>query len=122
MRWAPGFKRFRPLAQKVHGLLAIVLIAFAAPGLAADYAGPLFDTHLHYNEEAWNGNTGPHSPGDVLARMKRNGVKAIVANSRPNDGTKSLAAMPETRQAGVTVVPFIRLYRNRASQRLSSLE
>lgn len=46
--------------------------------------------------------------------MKRNGVKAIVANSRPNDGTKSLAAMPETRKAGVTVVPFIRLYRNRA--------
>jgi hypothetical protein len=82
--------------------------------LAADYAGPLFDTHLHYNEEAWNGNTGPHSPADVLARMKRNGVKAIVANSRPNDGTKSLAAMAETRQAGVTVVPFIRLYRNRA--------
>lgn len=84
------------------------------PGFAADYAGPLFDTHLHYNEEAWNGNSGPHSPADVLARMQRNGVKAIVANSRPNDGTKSLAAMPETRKAGVTVVPFIRLYRNRA--------
>src|SRR3954467_11776934 len=93
---------------------ALVLAACAAPGFAADYAGPLFDTHLHYNEEAWNGNTGPHSPADVLARMKRNGVKAIVANSRPNDGTKSLAAMPQTRQAGVTVVPFIRLYRNRA--------
>jgi hypothetical protein len=88
--------------------------ACAAPGFAADYAGPLFDTHLHYNEEAWNGNSGPHSPADVLARMQRNGVKAIVANSRPNDGTKSLAAMPETRKAGVTVVPFIRLYRNRA--------
>jgi predicted TIM-barrel fold metal-dependent hydrolase len=88
--------------------------ACAAPGFAADYAGPLFDTHLHYNEEAWNGNSGPHSPADVLARMQRNGVKAIVANSRPNDGTKSLAAMAETRKAGVTVVPFIRLYRNRA--------
>ena len=93
---------------------AIVLAALAAPGFAADYAGPLFDAHLHYNEEAWNGNSGPHSPADVLARMQRNGVKAIVANSRPNDGTKSLAAMPETRKAGVTVVPFIRLYRNRA--------
>jgi len=114
MRCAPGFKRFRPLAKLMHGLVAIVLIAVAAPALAADYAGPLFDTHLHYNEEAWNGNAGPHSPADVLARMKRNGVKAIAANSRPNDGTKSLAAMPETRQAGVTVVPFIRLYRNRA--------
>jgi len=93
---------------------ALILAACATPGLAADYAGPLFDTHLHYNEEAWNGNSGPHSPADVLARMQRNGVKAIVANSRPNDGTKSLAAMAETRKAGVTVVPFIRLYRNRA--------
>lgn len=93
---------------------AMVLAACAVPGFAADYAGPLFDAHLHYNEEAWNGNSGPHSPADVLARMQRNGVKAIVANSRPNDGTKSLAAMPETRKAGVAVVPFIRLYRNRA--------
>lgn len=93
---------------------ALILAACAAPGFAADYAGPLFDTHLHYNEEAWNGNSGPHSPADVLARMQRNGVKAIVANSRPNDGTKSLAAMAETRKAGITVVPFIRLYRNRA--------
>jgi hypothetical protein len=46
--------------------------------------------------------------------MQRNGVRAIIANSRPNDGTRSLAQAPETRQAGVTVVPFVRLYRNRA--------
>ncbi|HQD16720.1 MAG TPA: amidohydrolase, partial [Ottowia sp.] len=83
--------------------------------MAADYTGPLFDAHLHYNEEAWNGRTGPHPLADVLSRMKRSGVKAIVANSRPNDGTRALAeARAETRAAGVTVVPFIRLYRNRA--------
>ncbi|WP_431289390.1 amidohydrolase family protein [Roseateles chitinivorans] len=81
---------------------------------AADYAGPIFDAHLHYNEEAWNGREGPHPPSDVLARMKRSGVKAILSNSRPNDGTRTLAALPQTRAAGVTVVPFIRLYRNRA--------
>jgi hypothetical protein len=52
----------------------------------------LLDAHLHYNEEAWNGQVGPHPPGDVLARMQRNGVKAMVANSRPNDGTRALAA------------------------------
>ena len=46
--------------------------------------------------------------------MQRNGVHAIVANSRPNDGTQALAASPLTREAGVTVVPFVRLYRNRA--------
>jgi hypothetical protein len=81
---------------------------------AADYAGPLFDAHLHYNDEAWSGNGAMHTPADVLARMQKSGVRAIVANSRPNDGTKSLASLPQTRQAGVTVVPFIRLYRNRA--------
>jgi hypothetical protein len=84
------------------------------PAVAADYGGPLLDAHLHYNEEAWNGQAGPHPLPDVLARMKRNGVRAVVANSRPNDGTLALASSPLTRQAGVTVVPFVRLYRNRA--------
>ena len=95
-------------------LVAIKLVAFGAFAQAADYSGPLFDAHLHYNEEAWNGQAGPHPVADVLARMQRNGVRAIVANSRPNDGTQALSASPLTRQAGVTVVPFIRLYRNRA--------
>jgi hypothetical protein len=82
---------------------------------AADYTGPLFDAHLHYNTEAWNGKTGPHPIPDVLARMQRSGVKAIVSNSRPNDGTIALAqARTETAAAGVAVVPFVRLYRNRA--------
>ena len=93
------------------GLLACVL---GSAALAADYAGPIFDAHLHYNEEAFNGSEGPHPLPDVLGRMQRNGVRAIVANSRPNAGTRSLAQAPETRQAGVTVVPFVRLYRNRA--------
>ncbi len=91
--------------------LALALLACAGTVGAADYSGPLFDAHLHYNDEA----QGPHPLEDVLARMQRNGVRAIVANSRPNDGTRSLAAAREqTRAAGVTVVPFIRLYRNRA--------
>jgi len=94
------------------GVCAVAaLCSFGA--LAADYAGPLFDTHLHYNEEAWNGREGPHPPPDVLARMQRNGVRAIIANSRPNEGTRNLAQLPHTRQAGVAVVPFVRLYRNR---------
>jgi hypothetical protein len=82
---------------------------------AAPYSGPLFDAHLHYNEEAWNGQTGPHPLSDVLARMQRNGVRAVLANSRPNDGTRALAeAGAATTQAGVSLVPFVRLYRNRA--------
>ncbi len=93
---------------------AIILVAVWLPARAADYTGPLLDAHLHYNVEAWDGQAGPHPVADVLARLQRNGVRAIVSNSRPNDGTKLLAASPLARQAGVTVVPFIRLYRNRA--------
>jgi hypothetical protein len=109
-----SFMKIMPLAPVKAMCLAILFIASSVAAHAADYTGPLFDAHLHYNTEAWDGQTGPHPPADVLARMQRNGVRAIVANSRPNDGTQLLASSPLTRQAGVAVVPFIRLYRNRA--------
>lgn len=99
--------------------LVVLIGAWAGAAVAADYAGPLFDAHLHYNNEACTHETPapgcPHPMADVLDRMQRNGVRAIVANSRPNDGTKALAsAREQTRAAGVTVVPFVRLYRDRA--------
>ena len=93
-------------------LLAAAALLTAGAAAAQSYTGPIFDAHLHYNEEAW---MSAHPVDDALGRMQRSGVRAIVANSRPNDGTKSLAsARDKTRAAGVTVVPFIRLYRNRA--------
>ena len=40
---------------------------------AAAHTGPLFDAHLHYNDEAWNGpsveGSGPHPIRDVFARI-----------------------------------------------------
>jgi hypothetical protein len=92
------------------GALALGLLATTGVS-AADYTGPLFDAHLHYNDDAQQ----PHPLPDVLGRMQRSGVRAVVANSRPNEGTRALAeATAQTQAAGVTVVPFIRLYRNRA--------
>lgn len=92
-------------------LLLAALVAVGTAAQAEPYRGPIFDAHLHYNDEAQQ----PHPLPDVLGRMQRSGVRAIVANSRPNDGTKTLAgAQDATRAAGITVVPFIRLYRNRA--------
>lgn len=92
----------------------------ALPAMAqTPYGGPLFDAHLHYNDEACVQDAPepacPHPLADVLARMQRNGVRAVLANSRPNAGTRALASAREaTRAAGVTVVPFVRLYRDRA--------
>jgi predicted TIM-barrel fold metal-dependent hydrolase len=116
MSITPAFRC--PLGAALATLLAFALTGVAAQGqpaasraAAAPYAGPLFDAHLHYNEEAIAG----HPLADVLGRLQRSGVRAAVANNRPNDGTKALAgAREQAQRAGVTVVPFVRLYRNRA--------
>jgi hypothetical protein len=102
-----------PLRRRA--LLLAATAASALPRVAAGqtqrYEGPLFDAHLHYNDEALE----PYPLADVLARMQRSGVRAIIANSRPNGGTQALASARDAlRATGVTVVPFVRLYRNRA--------
>ncbi|MGM9483589.1 amidohydrolase family protein [Roseateles sp. NT4] len=91
--------------MKRRALLLAGLPVMGWAARAADYAGPLFDAHLHYNDDAQS----PHPPADVLARMQRAGVRGALVNSRPNDGTLRLVAEP-----GPQWVPFIRLYRNRA--------
>ena len=77
MEIVPFFRCFRPLDLAGCARAAIVFIAVgvshAGIANAADYAGPLLDAHLHYNEEAWNGQSGPHPVADVLARIQRNG-------------------------------------------------
>ncbi|GAA5171651.1 amidohydrolase family protein [Viridibacterium curvum] len=92
-------------------LLAICLLLSGPLHAASPYTGPLFDAHLHYNVEAF---VELYPLSDVLGRIQRSGVRGIIANSRPNDGTKTLAnARKETQAISLTVVPFIRLYRNR---------
>ena len=109
----------KPVPRHPWAALLLAGVGLCCQASAADYSGPLFDAHLHYNDEACVHATPapgcPHPIGDVLERMQKSGVRAIVANSRPNDGTVALAtAREQTRAAGVTVVPFVRLYRNRA--------
>ena len=94
----------------MNRLLAIVL-ALVPLSAAAAYEGPLFDAHLHYNDDA----VGHYSVGAVMELFSKNGVKAILANSRPNDGTRALVeANRKAPRPGFAVVPFIRVYRDRA--------
>ena len=87
-------------------LLAIVAGVLSAQAWAADYTGPLFDAHLHYNVEAWDGKDGPAPAGRRAGAPAVLGVRAIVANSRPNAGSLALAALPQMRDAGIAVVPL----------------
>lgn len=87
---------------------AMFLLALGARG--EPYKGPVFDAHLHYNDEA----VERYSVGTVLELFGKNGVGAILANSRPNDGTRALVeAVQRGARKDLAVVPFIRVYRNR---------
>ncbi|MFM9880805.1 MAG: amidohydrolase [Burkholderiaceae bacterium] len=102
-------RAWRPAWLATCGLAFAVLVS-AQPS-AAPYSGPLFDAHLHYNADA----QVAHPLADVLARLQRSGVRGVLANSTPGEGTRALAAaLPQTRAAGLVVVPFVRLYDSRA--------
>jgi hypothetical protein len=89
--------------------VALLLLASFAVR-AEPWKGPIFDAHLHYNEEAVTAYPIPR----VLQLFQQSGVRAILANSRPNDGTRALIETSDRGALGdVRVVPFIRVYRNR---------
>ena len=96
-----------------HSMRAILLplLVFATTAAAAPpWTGPIFDAHLHYNDEA----VSRYDIATVRARFEKNRVGAILANSRPNDGTRALhAAASAPGWKGPRVVPFIRVYRDR---------
>ncbi len=96
--------RMRALLNKPHVLLFWLALSTVA---RADDPIPVFDAHLHYNEEA----TARYTVAQALEVFRKNGVKGILANSRPNDGTRALF---EAKAKDVRVVPFIRPYRVRA--------
>lgn len=95
-------------------IVSLVLGLLAVPGPSAavqSYTGPVFDAHLHYNDDA----VGRYSVGTLGELFSKNGVRAILANSRPNEGTRALVeATRSGARKDLAVVPFIRVYRDRA--------
>ena len=88
-------------------VLAFALALLVTGAAAAQERLPIFDAHLHYNVEA---RTGPWPLPRVLDLFRDQGIVGIIANSRPNDGTRALI---EAKAPGLAVVPFIRPYRTR---------
>ena len=103
-RVKPGMTNLVSLMKNLASFL--LLAAATLSHGAGPYEGPLFDAHLHYNDDA----VARYSVGQVTELFRKNGVKAIIANSRPNDGSR---ALHDAKPVGVAVVPFIRVYRNR---------
>lgn len=89
--------------------LAALAACAALCAQAQPWSGPLFDAHLHFNDDA----VSRYPLGTLRELFEKNGVAAILANSRPNDGTRALHEAAKTWK-GAKVVPFIRVYRSHA--------
>jgi hypothetical protein len=87
-------------------ILLLICVLGSKWGFAQAPQLPIFDAHMHYNIEAWD-----YMPADkVFALFKANNVTSVLANSRPNEGSWNLL---KHKQSSVTIVPFVRVYRDR---------
>ncbi len=62
---------------------------------------PIFDTHVHYKEPAWE----VYPPKEIIKLMKRSGVFRALVSSSPDEGTRMLYREDPTR-----IIPFLRPY------------
>jgi hypothetical protein len=67
-------------------ILALSAIASSPPGAAADEGLPIFDTHVHYSQAAWQ----TFDPATVIAMMDAANVPRALVSSTPDDGTLRL--------------------------------
>ena len=62
---------------------------------------PIFDTHVHYNEPAWE----VYPPDVIIRLLKKSGVVKALVSSTPDEGTRMLYKEDPER-----IVPFLRPY------------
>ena len=98
---------FATVRRNIRRKATMFLVATTASTALVAQPAPIFDAHMHYNIEARD----PYPPAKVLEIFRKNNVRGILGNSRPNEGTELLM---KSAPASLTVVPFIRVYRDRA--------
>lgn len=67
----------------------------------ADHDIPVFDTHVHYKEPAWE----VYPPRYIIDLLKENGVIKALVSSTPDEGTRMLY-----REDPDLIIPFLRPY------------
>jgi hypothetical protein len=100
-------KEVRNMLRMILGLFGLVIFSTCVHAVEPL---PVFDAHLHYNIEARES----YPPAKVLEIFRKNNVRGILATSRPNEGSELLM---KAAPAALNVVPFIRVYRDRADYR-----
>jgi hypothetical protein len=74
----------------MRALIALVLLVLSISAKAE--ALPIFDAHLHYSHDAWDSVP----PADVIAILRKAGVRRALVSSSGDDGQQRLyAAAPD---------------------------
>jgi hypothetical protein len=74
-------------AKQVVGWIAAAAALSAFPAIvSADSPVPVFDGHVHYNEDA----TIAYSPSEIVARMESAGVPRALVSSTSDENTLAL--------------------------------
>jgi hypothetical protein len=83
-------------------LTAILVGCLSPVGAKADGVLPLFDTHVHYSQPAWQF----FKTGEIFDLLKKAGVVKALVSSTPDDGTLKLYNLRKD-----VIVPSLRPYR-----------
>ena len=83
---------------------ALIVATIFILGTANAQPLPIFDAHLHYSHDAWDSVP----PADVIALLRKAGVRRALVSSSGDDGQQRLhAAAPDL------IIPELRPYRRR---------
>jgi hypothetical protein len=79
----------------------IQMVDHANAGRVSQERLPIFDTHVHYKEPAWE----VYPPDAIINLLKNSGVLKALVSSTPDEGTRMLYKEDPER-----IVPFLRPY------------
>lgn len=91
--------------RRLVGFIVLPALTCALPAaFAADAKLPIFDAHIHYSHDAWDGTP----PKAAIALLRKAGLKRAMVSSSSDEGTQKLYT-----EAPDLVVPSLRPYRKR---------
>lgn len=89
--------------MRYHTITLVTILGLMLAPVAAESVLPIFDAHVHYNEEA----LVSFKPKAVMTLMDQAGVTRALVSSTPDDGTLRLHQENSRR-----IVPILRPYRS----------
>jgi hypothetical protein len=95
-----------PAAEPTEAETAVVEDIATTEVVTAENKLPIFDTHVHYSQDAW----AQFSPGDIIGKLEQANVPRALVSSSPDEGTRRLYELDPDR-----IVPFLRPYHDQVT-------